>query len=129
MKRLLLAAVTLVPLLGSSAPAGASDPVWLIDPLRATLSARGDVNEFLVAYKGGQAVHVKASSATPFAPQVELYDGVGTLIGADYAQPGDAEAAVTMPPGGTVANILFLYVSGPGASAYPAQYVAWKGAP
>ena len=104
-------------------------PTWLIKPLRESLASSGDVDEYLVAYKGGQAVHVQACEAIPFAPQIELWDGVGNLIGADYAQTGDTHSAITMPPGGTVTNILYLYVSGSDASAYPAYYTAWKGTP
>jgi hypothetical protein len=107
---------------------GAGGPQWLINPLRESLTSSGDVDEYLVVHKAGQAVHVQASGATPFAPQIELWDGAGNLIGADYPQAGDTHSAITMPPGVTVTNILHLYVSG-AASAYPAYYTAWKGAP
>jgi hypothetical protein len=108
--------------------AGSGGPKWLFNPLRESLASSGDVDEYLVVYKGGQAVHVQTIGASPFAPQIELWDGAGNLIGADYAQTGDTHSAITMPPGGTVTNILHLYVSG-AASAYPAYYIAWKGAP
>ena len=120
MKRLLLIAGSLLLLCGTLAYAGTGDPTWLIDPLRDSLSGRGDVDKFLTVYKGGQSIHVKAQG---FAPQIELWDGAGNLIGADYAQ--DTQGDILMPPGGTVTNILYLYVRG-SASAYPAHYVAWK---
>ncbi len=115
--------------LGTAALAGSGGPKWLIYPLRDSLASPGDVDEFLVVYKGGQAVHVQALAATPFSPQIELYDGGGNLVGADYARSGDMHSQITMPPGGTLTNILHLYVSGAGASTYPAYYTAWKGAP
>ncbi len=125
----ILAAGTLLLLLVAPVLAGNGGPKWLIYPLRESLSGRGDVDEFLVVYKGGQAVHVQALASTPFQPQIELYDGARNLIGAAYAPPGVTHVAVTMPPGGTVTNILHLYVSGTGAPSWPAYYIAWKGAP
>ncbi len=114
-------------LLGLCALSG--NPQWLITPVRGSLVGSSDVDSYHVVYKGGQAVHVKASAATPFCPQIELWDGAGNLIGADYAQPGDTYSTVTMPPGGTITNILYLYVSGTGAATYPVYYMAWKGPP
>ncbi len=127
MKRLLAVAAALI--LGAVAFAGSGGPKWLIYPLRESLDGARDMDEFLVVYKGGQAVHVQALAGTPFSPQIELWDGGGNLVGADYTQPGDMHAQITMPPGGTVTNVLHLYVSGKGAATYPAQYAAWKGAP
>lgn len=123
-----MATGVLILLSATTALAGSGAPQWLINPLRGSLSSSSDLDEYLVVYKGGQAVHVKATGATPFAPQIELYDGAGNLIGADYAQPGDVQSSVTMPPGGTITNVLHLYVSGKGAT-WPAGYAVWKGTP
>ena len=127
MTRVLIVAAMVV-LLGTVALPG-NGLKWLLEgyPFRdASLASAGDVDEYLLVYKGGQAVHIQAIA---FAPQIELYDGVGTLIGAGAAPPGETHIAVTMQPGGSVTNILYLYVSGSGAPAYPAQYAAWLAAP
>lgn len=129
MRLRVLAAGALALLLGAVALAGTDGPKWLVTQIRGALGSSDDVDEYLVVYKGGQAVHVQALAATPFSPQIELWDGGGNLVGADYTQAGDVHGTITMPPGGTVTNILHLYVSGTGAGGYPALYIAWKGPP
>lgn len=125
MKAILVALLVLGALVGVE-EAGSSGPKWLITPLRDSLASSSDEDVFLTVYKGGQAIHVQA---TWFAPQIELWDGAGNLIGAEYAQGSDTHAQITMPPGGTVTNILYLHVSGTGVAGYPAFYKAWKGPP
>ncbi len=125
MKKWLLIGLA-ITLLGISAFAYSGPPKWLIYPVRDSLISSTDEDIYLVVYKGGKVVHVKASGFNPFSPQIELYDGAGTLIGADYAQPGDYLGEITMPLGGTVTNILYLHVKGRGAGSYPAIYTAWN---
>jgi hypothetical protein len=123
-----LATAALFLLMGTVTFAG-NGLKWLLEehPIRnADLVGPGDKDAYLTVCLGGQAIHVQAAAGTPFAPQLTLYDGVGTLVGADPGLDGDSHSEIVMQPGGTVTNLLYLYVTG---AQGPAQYAVWKGAP
>ncbi len=94
------------------------------------LRQSSEVGHWRIVYDPGKSIVVDSSlgGGGTFAPELKLVNGAGQVVDASTAPPGATSTALFMAPGGTVTNVLDVYVAAASGSSgpFPAVYGIWK---